>query len=509
MKKSIVVLGILLCFTSCDSYLEEKPESFLSPGQFYTTPAQIQVAVNGAYYGQGEFTGDPSDTGIAWPYMSTFLGLPISEYLSFESMTGMSFNEFGTGEGEEIFERMGTIPNTNSYLETAYNGVYIPMENVNSVIANIAETTVIDAATRDQYLAQMYFLRAYLYFHGVRLFGPIPLKTAPTNSISEVAEMPKATVEAIYNQIETDLETAETLGLPWVDTNGYADLGAVKALLAEVYLTRAGDPLQETEYYEQAYNKALEVINSGEYELFEDYENLRNPATFNQGEHIFMIQREANVANNPLHYDMSPGPQDPIITVNQDFEPALTPTMAFYNSYDAGDRRTEDFAYFYEFSPGQIMNYKYWDEAAAQASPSGANIPIIRYADVLLTCAEAKAAADGGTTSDAAAIDAYHQVRERAFPGILPPASISEDDVLKERFWEQSFEYKIWFTQTRTRKTLDTDTSEMVDLIGHVADMPVDRQPIMQDHMTLPLPFNQILLNPLLEEEPVDPSEQQ
>lgn len=502
MKKQAVIFGFLLVVsTSCESFLEEEPESFLTPGQFYTTPEQILVAVNGAYYGKGQFGGDPTDSGIAWPYLSTFLGLPISEFLAFESLTGMSINVFGSAEAEEIFERMGRIPDTNPYLATAYNGVFIPLENVNSVIENIAETTVIDAATRDRYLAQMYFLRAYLYFHGVRLFGPIPLKTSSTKSISEV-EMPKATVEAIYNQIETDLEMAETMGLPWVDQSGYADLGAVKTLLAEVYLSRAGYPLQQADYYDLAYQKALEVINSGEYELFDNYEDLRDPANFNRGEHIFMIQRKANVANSPLHYDMSPGPEDPEITENQDFEPALLPTMDFYNSYDAGDRRTEDFAYFYEYIPGAVMNYKYWDEAAAQTPPSGANIPILRYADVLLTCAEAKAAADGGMTADPEAREAYQQVRERAFPGTALPASITVDDVLKERFWEQSFEYKIWFTQTRTRKTLHTGTSEIVDLIGHVATNHAGRQAVTQDHMTLPLPFDQKLLNPLLEQPP-------
>lgn len=389
MKKQIVSFGfLLLCFTSCESFLAEEPESFLTPGQFYSTPEQIQVAVNGAYYGKGEFGGDPTDSGIAWPYLSTFLGLPISEFLAFESMTGMSINEFGAAEAEEIFERMGTIPDTNPYLETAYNGVFIPLENVNSVIDNIAETEVIDAATRDGYLAEMYFLRAYLYFHGVRLFGPIPLKTSSTESISDVEEMPRATVEAIYDQIGTDLETAETIMEKlimevedpdqmdeiWVDLNGYADLGAVKALLAEVYLARAGYPLQQTDYYDQAYEKAKEVIDSGYYSLFDNYEDLRNPATFNTGEHIFMIQRKANVANNQLHYAMLPALADTAISVNQVFGPALLPTMDFYNSYDVGDRRTEDHAYFLQYANGtKVMNYKYWDEAAAQASPSGAN----------------------------------------------------------------------------------------------------------------------------------------
>lgn len=503
MKKQIVILGILLLyFTSCESFLAEEPESFLTPGQFYATPEQIQVAVDGAYYGKGEFGGDPTDSGLAWPYLSTFLGLPISEFLAFESMTGLSMNVFGSGEGEQVYQRLdgAGIPNTNPYLSTAFNGIYVPLENVNSVIANIAETEVIDEATRDRYLGEMYFLRAYLYFRGVRLFGEIPLKTTPTVDLTEI-EIPKATINAIYDQIVTDLTAAEEMGLEWVDPSGHADLGAVKALLAEVYLTMAGYPSQRgAEYYDMAYEKSREIIDSGEYELFDEYADLRNPSTFNEGEHVFMLQRKANVANNPLHYDMSPGPEDPEITVNQNFEPALLPTMDFYNSYDAGDRRTEDEAYFYEYTPGEVMNYKYWDEAAAEASPSGANIPQIRYADVLLTNAEAKANADGGTTSDPVAVKAYFDVRNRAFPAEVQPASITVDDVLKERFWEQSFEYKIWFTQIRTRRTLDTGTSEIVDLIGYTPTNHVSRGPFIESNLLLPLPNDQILLNPMLEE---------
>jgi len=492
MKKRIVIFSLIAsCFASCEQFLEEEPEGFLTTSQFYQTPNQIRAAVDGAYL------------GLEKPYVSVFLGLPLCEFYAFESLTGFSTNPFGTGQNEATYQRLDVIDSQNDYLFHAYDAVYVPMENINSVIANIAETTIIDEATRDNYLAQMYFLRAWHYFHGVRIFGEIPLKTAPTESISD-GEIPKATIERIYNQIVTDLKAAESMGLPWTDKSGHVSLGAVKSLLAEVYLTMAGYPLQKgNEYYQLAYDKAKEVIESGQFSLFAAYADLRDPVNENTGEHIFMVQRLENIANNELHYAMlpSPGKTNPPLSVNNIFDPALLPTMEFYNSYDAGDRRTVDKAYFYEYAPGEVMNYKYWDELAAAAPPSATNIPLIRYADVLLTCAEARASLDGGSTSDQTARDAWHRVRSRAFPGIPVPASLTLEAVLKERFWEQSYEFKVWYNMIRTRKTLDVNTGNIVNLIGHQATTHI--RAFEESDLLLPIPYRETLRNPRLN----DPAE--
>ena len=485
MKRSILLSGILvLCLTSCEDFLEEEPVGILTPSQFFETPNQIQTAVDGAY------------TGLAKPFTSVFLGLPISEFLTFSAIPGFSTNPFGTGPDEASFVRLDAIDPGNGYLNHAFNTVYVPMENINTVIANIAETTVIDEATKNRYLGQMYFLRAYHYRYGVKLFGELPLKTTPTESISNV-ELPKATVEAIYNQMVADLENAETSGLPWNDESGHASMGAVKTLLAKVYLDMAGFPLSKgAEYYQKAYEKSQEIMASGEFTLFEEYSDLRNPANENSGEHIFMVQRQSNVANNELHNAVLP---PAIPSAGNIFESALLPTVAFYNSYAPGDRRTEDGAYFFTYAPGEVTTYKYWDEAAAVTPPSGANIPLFRYADILLMCAEAKANVDGGITSDPVAVDAYFQVRSRAFPNEAPSASISVEDVLKERIWELSFEYLItWFDLQRTRKTLDVASGEIVDLIGHQATTHL--RPFQESDLYLPMPTEQVNLNPLLAE---------
>lgn len=484
MKRFILITGLLaLCLTSCEDFLEEEPVGILTTSQFFKTPNQIQTAVDGAY------------RGIARPFTSVFLGLPISEFLSFSALPGFSTNPFGTGPDEASFVRLDNIDPGNGYLREAFNTVYIPMENINTVIANIAETTVVNEDIKNKYLGQMYFLRAYHYYYGVKLFGEIPLKTTPTEGINNV-EIPKATEEEIYNQIVADLEKAETTGLPWNDVSGHASMGAVKTLLAKVYLDMAGFPLMKgTEYYQKAYEKSQEVIASGEFSLFNEYSDLRDPANKNKGEHIFMVQRQSNVANSELHNAVLP---PAIPSEGNIFESALLPTIEFYNSYAPGDRRAEEKAFFYTYAPGEVTTFKYWDEAAAVSPPSGANIPLFRYADVLLMNAEAKANVDGGTTSDPAAVDAYFQVRSRAFPNEAKPASITVEDVLKERIWELSFEYLItWFDLKRTRKTLDLESGEIVDLIGHKATTHL--RPFQESDLYLPLPTEQVNLNPLLQ----------
>lgn len=322
MKRSILISALMaLCLTSCEEFLEEEPVGILTTSQFYTTQNQIQTAVDGAY------------RGLARPYTSVFLGLPISEFLTFSALPGFSTNPFGTGVNESSFVRLDDIDPGNSYLNEAFNTVYIPLENINTVIANISETTVISEDLKNRFLGQMYFLRAYHYHYGVKLFGEIPLKTTPTEGISDM-EIPKATEETIYSQIVEDLQNAENSGLPWKDETGHASMGAVKTLLAKVYLDMAGFPLLKgAEYYQRAYEKSQEVIASGEFMLFDEYSELRDPANENRGEHILMVQRQINVANSEMHNAVLP---TAIPSAGNIFDSSLAPTIEFFNSYGTG-----------------------------------------------------------------------------------------------------------------------------------------------------------------------------
>ncbi|MCK7555966.1 RagB/SusD family nutrient uptake outer membrane protein [Chitinophaga sedimenti] len=225
------------------------------------------------------------------------------------------------------------------------------MENCNSVIENVGATMVVDEVTKKRYLGEVHFLRAWYYFQAVRLFGDVPLKLLPTKDFNNVRikRSPKA---AVYEQIVKDLLLAEQSGLPWTDISGRVNMGAVKALLAKVYITMAGYPLQKgTPYYQLAYEKSLEVIGNGSFTLFEDYAGLRNPANRNSGEHILMLQRHTTAAPSNIHGAYLPYPVLPV-SIQPGYGGAMAPMQAFYDSYDRADARKQERAFFIRVTPG-------------------------------------------------------------------------------------------------------------------------------------------------------------
>lgn len=489
--KQAMLWGMIILLTSCNKFLEEEPSGSLSQSRYYKTPEQVSAAVNGTY------------DGLATPFVAN-IGVAVSAVYSLEYITGYCRRPRPSGFEDDQFLRLDRLDNANSKLQGWWNATYYPVENCNSVIENVSVTTVVDELTKQRYLGEAHFLRAWYYFQAVQLFGDIPLKLTTTKDINDVKirRSPKA---AVYEQIVKDLMAAENAGLPWIDQSGHVSLGAVKSLLAKVYLTMAGYPLQKgTPYYQLAYNKALEVIDSHQFSLFEHYSDLRNAAVQNTREHIFMLQRHPTVAVSNIHWAYLPYPVQPV-SIQPAYGGAMVSTPAFYDSYDADDARKQEQAFFYTKyprygNPAEMVFFpepyifKYWDDEAEKTGRSGANFPLIRYADILLVCAEAKSRIDGGVTADAAAIDAYYSVRHRAFPTATKPVNLTTDDILKERYWELCFEFQTWYDMLRTRKAFDVVQGNMTNLVGYKA--PNHLRSFEETDFQFPLPLAEVQKNP-------------
>ena len=124
------------------------------------------------------------------------------------------------------------------------------------------------------------------------------------------------------------------------------------------------------------------------------------------------------------------------------------------------------------------------------------NYALLRYADVLLMMAEAKAQADGGSTTDTDAVEAYYMVRHRALPDEEKPSKIDVNQVLKERFWEICFETQTWYDMLRTRKALNPTTGQIVDLIGCQTPGHTEGARFEEADLLLPYPLREKRLNP-------------
>jgi len=132
-----------------------------------------------------------------------------------------------------------------------------------------------------------------------------------------------------------------------------------------------------------------------------------------------------------------------------------------------GDLRAQNRGFFFDEYNGiefELSVYKYFDPTLKEVSPLGdKNVPLIRYADVLLTFAEAQNRADG---SDVMAYQAINAVRERS--GLAPLEGLNqqvfEEAVWRERAWELTAEGKVWFDMKRTRKAYNGNGFE--DFVG-------------------------------------------
>lgn len=500
MKKvKSIILGALAfaSLVGCSDFLKENPKTFLTPDNYFTTGEQMQAAVNGLYsYLDDIFDGD-IEVGT-----QRFIFL---EYMSGYGERPRTATSFYLTEANLL-----TVSEENNNLEALWRSAYTAIENANSTIAGIESSKAeVSSDFKNQLLGEAYFMRAYHYFNLVRLWGQIPLKTTPTTDLSS-SQIALSSGQEVFAQIERDLEYAEELmgDLSWVKTDGHVSLGAVKALLSKVYLTMAGYPLSlGSEYYVKAYEKAAEIVNKKAYSLYPDYQSMRDNISSNSGEWILCIQREQDKAGSPVHNDMLPYPEPSVeISKNSAYGGALAPTVEFYNSYDEGDLRKADYGYYTtkvnaldgsgEVELGRPYIYKYWDANCASTSKSGANYALLRYADVLLTLAEAKVMADGGTTTDNAAIEAYCLVRRRAMPSEAKPSSLDFSAVYKERLWELCFETQTWYDMLRTRKALNPVTGKVVDLIGY--QTPGHKAAFAEKDLLFPYPLREVRLNPNL-----------
>lgn len=486
-----ILLGSCFLITGCQKYLQETNPSSISFENYYTSPEHAESAVSAIYHSTRS--------------VYTSGGLGGCPYLMLEFITGLTNSvTLGAAGPTNSSIRMLNINSDNNYLNSYWNNYYQGIANANVAIAKIPGINM-NETRKNSLLGEAYFLRAYFYFNLVRIFGDIPLILEPLDKTSPELFAARSAVSEIYTAIVQDLQTAEGLGLPFTDPTGRVSLGAVKSLLASVYLTMAGYPLQlGNDYYQKARDKAYEVISSGKYRLFDSYEPLRTDSEQNTGEFIFMVQFAQNVAQNSNFPDLFM-PYGVNISSFVTETGMISPVEEFVASYDDADlRKAEKQFFFREFTLASDRNtpvdiggwhiFKWLDLSAIETGISSLNWPVLRYAEVLMVFAEAENEVSGPTTD---AYDAINLIRDRAELGDL--SGLSEDAfrkaVWKERWQELCYENKTWFDMTRLRKAYDLVNSNFVDLVGHQTVYGPTYKPM---NLLFPIPTSELLNNPNL-----------
>lgn len=491
---TIIAVIIALSFTvvSCSDFLDEEDVSNFTTDTYFTKAEHAKSAVNGIYEPMTSITNSGFGGGT---------------WMMLEFATGLANTSLG--QATDIYMVKDLINNSdNAYGQNFWTEYYLGISRANLAIEKIPDITM-NEAEKQKLLGEAKFLRAYYYFGLVRMFGHIPLITSSIDLGSEQLYAEQASPEAIYDLIVNDLTDAENAGLSWRYVSGRVSKAAVKTLLADVYLTMAGHPILKTEYYQLAADKAKEVIDSGEFRLFDSYDDLHDPATKNTGEYIFMTQFAANIQSG----NWQPGilPYNLGISAYSAQTGGIYSTTEFASSYETGDKRAEEKQFYFtsyslnadrddSIDLGAPFIFKLFDVQANEGSArSDLNWSLYRYADLLLMYAEAVNEAQGGPTSEA--YDAINQIRRRAE---LPDLTGLSQDAFRnavriETVHELSFENKTWYDMVRWRKAYSPETNELEDFVGHSFSY-LPNKALTAAELLFPIPTAEMQSNPNLEQ---------
>jgi starch-binding outer membrane protein, SusD/RagB family len=482
MKKITFLAISLLSLTAC-SKLDEEPKSYLTTDQFYQNEEQATAAVNGIYrklYESGQsLYNSLFQIGVEMA-SDDYIAGPRARNAHVRAISGLT-HDASNDRMEQLWKQ--------SY--DAINAANIAIDRIDK----IGEEKLKETA-RTRLINEAKFLRALNYFNLVRWFGDIPIVLRETTSLTpEALYVEKSPESKVYEQIIQDLKDAEALPNNYGASDvGRATSGAAKSLLAKVYLTR--------KEWQKAADKSKEVIDSKTYVLFDDFADVFNVATKNGKEHIFSAQFKGNF-NYQGNSLASRSAANEVPGINGDYSDALNKASGLYESFSSNDKRKAVTFITQMVSPVDNKTYtfephlyKYYDPSVVgNQSQSSKNLPIIRFAEVLLIYAEASNEVNGAPTIDA--YRAIDQVRTRAgitkFQDIAPALTADQfrDSVFQERRRELVYEYQRWFDLVRRGADYYV---KALKAAGKTLAAP--------KHLHFPIPQREINLNPKLTQNP-------
>jgi starch-binding outer membrane protein, SusD/RagB family len=502
MKLKIIVTGFLLIsLSACKDFLDIAPQNFISSNNFFQTEADFTQAVNATYaalrtaYNDAYIAGEMRSDNTHYIFNSANRGNLVREEVA-------DFNNNPTA-----------VPLNNKW---TFN--YRVIAYGNEVLSRI-DATSFNENVKKNLKGQVLFLRALAYFDLVQFFGDVPLVLEPVagtadeilNVKSTLARTPKAEV---FTQIVKDAQEAITL-LPnkTQQERGRATSGAARTLLANVYLVQKQWPQAET--------LLKEVVNSGQYSLLPDYAAVFNPTNKNHAESVFEIQyMQGNLGlQGNFAYVFLPNLSNinPIVGFtfnNQSLGGWNTPTENLIAAYEPGDKRkAASIVDGYTASNGTFVPQpfvkKYFH--LPLPTPNGTspntneNWPVYRYAEVLLFLAEALTE----QSKPADALLYVNMVRDRAFGVGVSPVTTTDQEalrnaILQERRIELAFENKRWLDLVRSGRAVEVMNAYGTALkaSGKHTYLVPQTYNVTQEKLLFPLPFNEILVNPNLKQNP-------
>ena len=495
MKNKLFISAVFaVTFSSC---LDLNPISEIGEDAFYSNDTEVAVGLTGCY------------NGLQAPIKNEWMLTDIRSDVSRAYDKSSSKTEIKNVMALNELEAFASIQQIEEYWNSVYNNIY----RCNKVLQNL--DNVSNDKKRKQYEGEALFIRSYHYFNLVRLFGPIFWVDKPI-SAQEAFTYDRMAVEKVYVNIEKDLLRIIDEELLPVSYEKDEDLGRVtllsaRTLLGKLYLT-------QKKYSEaQSQLKAVETAFGG-YDLSSiEYADVFSINNEMNKEIIFAIRFKAgNVGlGNPFGNMFAPLNSGTSV-INGNGSSYNYPTTSLVNSYKEGDKRkdaTMGFSYF-NTTTNLEVNIRYIKKYLSPVTTAGDgenDVPVLRYADVMLMLAEIENELNG---PNATALNYLNATVKRA--GLAPfkledlPNKVAfRLAVEEERFKEFAFENQRFFDLIRTGRYVDVMkkhyATEYDDKNGksYYEDKPkLMAGNINLNQLLLPLPTSLIDVNPDIAQNP-------
>lgn len=443
MKKYIILLLLPAAsiFNACDDFLELEPASqsvaisnTSADSIFYKSASEVEAALAGAY----------ADFKNEYYQLDYFV-----------NGDAQSDDAYAGGDNPANFQIDDyKLDATNSNVSRDWAYLYSTIGKTNAVINNVQAVTdpALSAQRKKEIIGEASFIRAFMYFQLVQLWGDVPLqlKEVKTISAAKLDEIypiifPARNTQAeVYAQIITDFETALANVRTTAPHKGYVTTGAANAMLAKVHATRAPRDWNKVKQY-------CDAVIAGGYTLLSDYDKLWNNSQENSAEAIFEINYNGGSTDGNWGTKIFRG---------LDWKKFNLPSNDLVKAFDdEGDviRKNASIVFLdvsgkWSDSHWPQTKYPFINKYRNFTEGSNQNYIFLRLADILLL----KAEASNELGDQAGAIALVNQIRKRA--KLADTKATTQADVRlaieKERRLELAFEGHRWYDLKRNNRAI-------------------------------------------------------
>ncbi|WAC42433.1 RagB/SusD family nutrient uptake outer membrane protein [Pedobacter sp. SL55] len=426
----VMIAAAAFGLQSCKKdFLDKQPFNQATANVAFTTAAGAEKLMAGVYGGMY------NDYHI-WDYMINGDVTADNAYAGGDNPANIQIDVFD-------------VSATNGNIGRDWGGLYSNIKNANEVLENVPniQDAALDAGNRRaQMLGEAKALRAYFYFHLVRLWGAVPLVLKSPTSLEEM-QKPRSTVDQVYAQIIKDLEEALPDVRVTAPNKGIITKGVVNALLAKVHASKPTPDWTKVNQYADA-------VIAGGYAPVSNFDHLFDGAHKNNSESIWEMQ-----------YDGWGGPTGrgnwmTSVIVGSGWKRFCTPTNDLVAAFDAeGDVIRKNSSISFRNVSTEGWSDAYWSKSNypfinKYRNDDLANSYILRLADIKLLKAEALN--ELSATGWSAAKTIVDEIRNRVNLGGTPAntQAAMRLAIEKERRLELAFEGHRWFDLLRTNRAV-------------------------------------------------------